>query len=276
MSSLQESPKGLSVPPRLERRARYRRPFHNLAYVKLGDENGGILRDISDQGAALQAVAPLELGQAVALHFDLTGPAAATSRRRMDVEGQVAWCSPSGQAGVRFQNLGDSARRQLNEWIFAGILATITQFAPVLNSADPLEDENLRLAPAVRAPIALPIPLTAPRARQTPLGNDDDLLLDWVLDRISPRALSLTVDTLVLSVAALLFLVVALAVTKTLPGWMGSFVFAAGVFAFCTVFYRGMCRFLGMQTAGQWIAAHAVQARHSDHHAAWETGTRFR
>lgn len=276
MSSLQESATASSLPPRGERRSRYRRPFHNLAYVKLGNDNGGILRDISDHGAALQTMAPLQLGETVELHFDLLGPTAGTSRRHMQVEGRVAWCAASGQAGVRFQNLGNAERRQLNEWIFAGILATITQLAPVLTSVDPLHDENLQLAPASRAPIALPPPLAVPRARQVALGNDEDLLLDWLLDRLSPRALSRTVDALVLTVAVLLFLVVALAVTKTLPGWLDSFGFAVGVLVFCAVFYRWMCRFLGMQTAGQWIATHAVQARHGDHHAAWETVTRFR
>lgn len=264
-----------ATPPaqRGERRCRYRRPFHSLAYVKLGTENGGILRDISDHGAALQAVAPLEAGQVVHLHFDLLGPNPGAARRRMDVEGRVAWCSSSGQAGVQFQNLGEPARRHLNEWIFGGILASIAQLAPVLSNADPLEDENLRLAPAGRAPIALP--LTPPTIRRVALENDEDLLLDWLLDRISPRALSLTVDGLVLSVAALLFLVVALAVTKTIPGWAASFAFVACVLAFCGVLYHWMCRFLGMQTAGQWIAEHAVQVRQADHRA-WETSARFR
>jgi PilZ domain len=275
MPSLQQGATASAPPLHGERRCRYRRPFHSLAYVKLGTENGGILRDISDRGAALQAVAPLEPGQILHLHFDLLGPNTTGARRRMDVEARVAWCSASGQAGVQFQNMGDPARRQLNEWIFAGILASIAQVAPVLNSADPLEDENLRLAPAGRAPIALPIPLTTSAVRKAAIENDEDLLLDWLLDRISPRTLSLTVDALVLSVAALLFLVVALAVTKTLPGWAAAFGFALCVFAFCGVLYRWMCRFLGMQTAGQWIAEHAIQVRHADHHG-WETVIRFR
>jgi PilZ domain len=266
---------GVSVsppPPRGERRCRYRRPFHNLAYVKLGADNGGILRDISDHGAALQAVAPLEAGQVVQLHFDLLGPHPGAARRRMDVEGLVAWVSPSGQAGVRFHNFGDPARRQLNEWIFAGILASIAQLAPVLNSADPLEDENLRLAPAARPPIALPVHANAPGAPFLAKATDEDLLLDWLLDRISPRALSLTVDALVLSVAALLFLVVTLAVTKTLPGWASSFAFVICVLGFCGVLYRWMCRLLGMQTAGHWLSEHAVRARQAE----LRTSERFR
>lgn len=268
---------GVSEPPaavRGERRGRYRRPFHNLAYVKLGPENGGILRDISDHGASLQAVAPLEPGQLVQMHFDLLGPSPSSTRRRLNVDGRVAWVSSSGQAGVQFNNFGDPGRRQLNEWIFAGILASIAQASPVLSNADPLESENLRLAPAVRAPIALPSMQTASVVRHS-LTTDEDLLLDWLLDRVSPRSLSLAVDGLVLSVAALLFLVVALAVTKTLPGWLGSLGFAACVLVFCGAFYRWMCHFLGMQTAGQWLSDHAVRVRQADRQG-WEPATRFR
>jgi PilZ domain len=268
---------GVSSPPlavRGERRGRYRRPFHNLAYVKLGPENGGILRDISDHGASLQAVAPLEPGQLVQLHFDLLGPNPTSVRRRLSVDARVTWVSPTGQAGVQFHNFRDPARRQLNEWIFAGILASIAHLSPVLNNAEPLETENLRLAPALRAQIALPVspPISVPRRT---LATDEDLVLDWLLDRISPRSLSLAVDGLVLSVAVLLFLVVTLAVTKTLPGWFSSLAFALCVLTFCGVFYRWMCHFLGMQTAGQWLSEHAVRAREADQHH-WETATRFR
>jgi hypothetical protein len=254
-----------------ERRCRYRRPFQNLAYVKLGSENGGILRDISDHGAALQAVTPLEPGQTIQMHFDLLGPQPGATRRRIDVEATVAWVSPSGQAGVRFQNLVDPARRQLNEWILAGLLTAIAQLSPVLSS-DLMEGENLPLAPAGIAPIALPVPLTAQRAAA---ATDEDLLLDWLLDRMSPRTLSLAVDGLVLCVAALLFLVVALAVAQTLPGWFGAVAITAGVLGFCGVLYRWMCRFLGTQTAGSWLAEHAVQAWQAEH-ASSEPTTRFR
>ena len=47
------------------KRCRYRRPLHTLAYVTLGPENGGILRDVSDQGASLHTVLPLEVGQPI-------------------------------------------------------------------------------------------------------------------------------------------------------------------------------------------------------------------
>jgi hypothetical protein len=257
---------------RRERRCRYRRPFHSLAYVKLSPENGGILRDISDHGAALQSVAPLQLGQTVHMHFDLLGPQPAALRRHIDVEASVAWVSPSGQAGVRFQNLGDVARRQLNEWILAGLLTSIAQLSPVLNSGEPLVDENLQLAGAARAPIALPAPVFA---RRVASATDEGLLLDWLLDRISPRALSMAVDALVLCVAALLFLVVALAVAKTMPGAFAALAITAGVLCFCWILYQGMCRFFGTPTAGRWLAQHALEAWQTEHHGA-EPTPRFR
>jgi len=255
-----------------ERRSRYRRPFHNLVYVKLVPENGGILRDISDKGAALNAVAPLQTGQTVQLRFDLLGPNGNSSRTHMDVEGSVAWATPAGQAGVQFRNLAASARRQLNEWIFAGMLASITQLSPVLSNADPLIGENLQLAPAGRAPIAVAHPAVARHAAVT---TDEDLLLNWLLDRLSPRALSLAVDGLVLSVASLLFLVIALAVTKTFPGWLGGLAVTVGVLSFCTLLYRGLFRFMGTKTAGGWLAELAMQAWESEHQGA-ETAPRFR
>jgi hypothetical protein len=271
MQSASEGGSSRPGPGRGERRCRYRRPLHTLAYVKLGAENGGILRDISDQGAALQAVAPLQPGQVVQLHFDLMGPNI-LARRRIEVEGSVVWVSPSGQAGIQFRNLGAPARRQLNEWIFAGLLASIAHLSPMLNTADPLEWENLQLAPAGRAPIALPVPVLPPRHAT---ASDEDLLFDWLLDRMSPRTLSYAVDTLVLCVAALLFLVVALAVAQTLPGWLGALAITAGVVCFCGILYRWMCRFLGMQTAGRWVAGLAVRAWKAEHRGA-EPNPRFR
>jgi len=207
---------------------------------------------------------PLEAGQAVDLHFDLLGPSPSGARRHIDVQATVAWVTPTGQAGVEFRNLRDPARRQLNEWILASILTSVAHLSPVLSNAEPLVDDNLRLAPAVRTSIALPS--FAPRRRQS-LSTDEDLLLDWVLHRVSPEALSFAVDGLVLGVAALLFLVVALAVTQTMPGWLSALGIAACAVIFCGTFYWWMCHYLGTQTAGRWLADHAMQAKQSESRA---------
>lgn len=237
--------------PGRERRCRYRRPLHTLAYVNLGPENGGILRDVSDQGASLHTVLPLQAGAPVHLRCDLFYPGSTPSRVRLEADGQVVWADKSGPAGVRFTSLAPAARRQLNEWILSSLLTSITQSSPMLNAAG-IGDagENLQLSAGARAPIAIPVAPHVPRGH----ASDEDLLLDWVLTRFTPRALRTCVDALVLSAAVLLFLVVALAVAKALPEWPVALVIAAGAWIFSALLYRGLSSFFGIPTAGRWLA----------------------
>ena len=48
-----------------------RQTLRTLAYVNLNEGNGGIIRDISETGLAVQAVGALRAGQEVSLRFDL-------------------------------------------------------------------------------------------------------------------------------------------------------------------------------------------------------------
>ena len=61
-----------SMHPR--RRSQPRFPLRSLAYVRLENNNGGIIRDLTESGIALQAVSPLKPGDDVALRFDLFSP----------------------------------------------------------------------------------------------------------------------------------------------------------------------------------------------------------
>src|SRR5215510_2976935 len=83
------------------RRRQYPRiTLRSLAYVKLDHANGGIIRDLTESGIAIQAVGPLEPGQEVALRFDLLSP-----RVRIETRGRVAWADPGGQGGIEFSGL---------------------------------------------------------------------------------------------------------------------------------------------------------------------------
>src|SRR5260370_42472935 len=89
------------------RRRRYpRQTLRSLAYVKLDQGNGGIIRDLTESGMAVQAVAPLRAGQEVSVGFDLISP-----RVRVEARGQVAWAGPGGQAGVAFFGLRPRTQR---------------------------------------------------------------------------------------------------------------------------------------------------------------------
>jgi hypothetical protein len=180
------------------RRSQPRFPLHSLAYVRLENNNGGIIRDLSESGIALQAVSPLQPGEEVGLHFDLFSP-----RVRVESRARVAWADESGQAGVRFTDLSPRVRRALRDWMLiqmftaAAVSGRDSIFAPL--------DTQLVLSPAAMPAIALP-PL-APRLRE----------IQWGMFDISTRTFSILVDTVVLICAILLFAISAIAVMGSLP-----------------------------------------------------------
>src|SRR5216683_5990692 len=95
------------------RRRRYpRQALRSLAYVKLDQGNGGIIRDLTESGMAIQAVGRLQAGQELDLRFDLISP-----RVRVDARGRVAWADSSGQGGIQFVGTTPRMRRALRDWL---------------------------------------------------------------------------------------------------------------------------------------------------------------
>src|SRR5258708_8244778 len=86
--------------PARQARTHYRHELRTLTYVTLDEANGGIVRNLSHEGVAVQAVALLRQQQRVRLRFELRFP-----RLRIDTSGQVSWASPSGQCCIRFVDL---------------------------------------------------------------------------------------------------------------------------------------------------------------------------
>jgi hypothetical protein len=113
----------VSLPPR-QARTHYRHELGTLTYVTLDEANGGIIRNLTHEGLAVQAVAPLHPEQRVRLRFDLRFP-----RLRVETSGQVCWARPSGQCGIRFVDLPTRTGHQINEWIFSNLLDAIARDA---------------------------------------------------------------------------------------------------------------------------------------------------
>src|SRR5258708_31568727 len=91
------------------RRRQYpRQTLRSLAYVRLDQANGGIIRDLTESGMAIQAVGRLRPGQEIDLRFDLISP-----RVRVDARGRVAWADASGQGGIEFIGLTPRVQRGL-------------------------------------------------------------------------------------------------------------------------------------------------------------------
>lgn len=229
-----------TTPRRQRRRGRYK--MHSLAYVRLNQANGGIIRDLSEEGIAIQAVAPLQLGQEVSLRFELLSP-----RLRMEITGRVAWADRTGQAGVEFLDISPKSRRLLKEWIFTQFLAMAHHVAweSVFVPAGAQDARELSFSRKARPPIRLEPAMQDLR----PAGK---LKEPAQPPSPSPAAPKLWIpswlgDGLILISAVLLFSVISLAITHSAPAWPVGLALAlavAGVFAalyaFLFVFWVGM------------------------------------
>jgi TonB family protein len=100
-----------SVPVK-DRRLHARQRASSLTYVDLGENNGGIVLNVSEAGIRIQAAAPLEEGP-VSLRLQLPG-----TRKRLEVNAEVVWVGPSRkEAGLHFVDLSEDARKQIRKWI---------------------------------------------------------------------------------------------------------------------------------------------------------------
>jgi hypothetical protein len=96
----------------IERRKRFRKKPPRLVYVELGNGNGGMMRDLSEDGFALRAMMPLATGEK--MHFCLS----LEDSMRIEGEGQVIWTGEGGRAaGLKFVEITPEARAQIRDWL---------------------------------------------------------------------------------------------------------------------------------------------------------------
>jgi hypothetical protein len=98
--------------PVKDRRLHPRQRVSSLTYVDLGEDNGGIVLNVSEAGIRIQAAAGLEEGP-ISIRLQLPG-----SRKRLEVNAEVVWVGQSRkEAGLRFVDLSEDAQRQIQKWI---------------------------------------------------------------------------------------------------------------------------------------------------------------
>ena len=230
--------------PVMPRRRQYPRiALRSLAYVKLDRANGGIIRDLTESGIAIQAVGPLAPGQEVVLRFDLISP-----RVRIETRGRVAWADPGGQGGIEFCGLPPRMRQALRDWILTQMLS-----AAAISGRDSIfaaADTHLALSSAFRTPIVFePAEVYAPR-------------ISWGVFSFSQRSFAIFVDTLVLTCAVLLFFVSALAVMGGFPAWpLSTALFVTSTTIFIAVYQLLFSDLLCGATPGRRLAALGTRPR---------------
>ena len=235
------------------KRRHYRHKVHTLAYVNLDRANGGIIREISEAGVAVQAVAPLSVNQEVQLRFELLNP-----RTRVEASGRVVWADSLGQAGLEFIELPQRARRLLKEWLFTQLLARAYQAcgpdSVFLHTRPGEEATELLFSGPARPALALEAVAEEPEVPR------ERVRLLWCPVPVSARLLSRVLDGLILASAVLLFSVVSLAMTHVFPSWPIGLVLlfsVAGIFA--GVYWWMFASRIGV-TPGAYLARLAVGA----------------
>ncbi len=129
--------------PASDRRAHPRQRIRSLAYVHLGESNGGIVLNISESGIAVQAAEALDAAESpLALRIEIP-----RSRKRLEVTGEIMWVGESRkEAGLRFVDLPEDALKRIRAWM----ACEVSPETPHAESEEEVED-TLAGDAAVRA-----------------------------------------------------------------------------------------------------------------------------
>jgi len=105
------------IPPKgpltSERRQNPRHPVRPTEYIEIGDNNGGIILDISEGGMAVASAQALVGNQTLRFRFQLP-----RSLETIEASGEINWIGETKKrAGVRFVDLPVAAREQIRKWI---------------------------------------------------------------------------------------------------------------------------------------------------------------
>ena len=224
-----------------QQRARLRHKIHSLAYVNLDHSNGGIIRDLSEDGLAIRAVRPLQPEQPVHVRFELLNP-----RTRIEAAGQVVWATSTGEAGMRFLNLPARLQRQLKEWLFVQILEHARQ-DPVASAPGPPQLGIFAPSAAVEsASLEGTTEVEASNLESQP----EAIALPWWPSPISPVALALIVDAVLILSAVLLFCVITVAFAHMFPSWSSALALCLGLGAVFGFLFRSLFVQLNCDTPG--------------------------
>ncbi|HEX4003205.1 MAG TPA: TonB family protein [Candidatus Acidoferrales bacterium] len=101
-----------SVPKFTDRRIHARTPVRSVAYIDLGQENGGLILNLSEGGVAIHAAEIVAGATFAKMRFQLPN-----SDRWIETGGKLVWHGQSKKkAGIEFVNLSDEAREQIRSW----------------------------------------------------------------------------------------------------------------------------------------------------------------
>jgi hypothetical protein len=98
-----------------ERRKESRKRPPSLVYVELASANGGMMRDICEEGFAVRAMMPLRIGDSTPFAFSLD------ASTRFEGSCRVLWVEEEGHvAGLKFTDVSPQLLEQVRAWLAEG------------------------------------------------------------------------------------------------------------------------------------------------------------
>src|ERR1700683_4446653 len=102
-----------NLPEHTDRRTHSRHRIRALAYVELGENNGGIVLNISEGRFGVRAAEAIQEDSLSRLRFQMQ-----YATQPLEMSGKIAWTSESRrEAGVRFTDLRDEGVSEIRTWI---------------------------------------------------------------------------------------------------------------------------------------------------------------
>jgi hypothetical protein len=240
-----------------ERRQASRHKIQRLVYVVLDDANGGILRNLSEPGMAVQAVSPLEPGAPVRLSFNLSNP-----KVRVECTGTVAWGNSVGRAGIAFDEMPSRMRQGLDNWLIEhfGDNSEDRFAEPAVSPPVGGIEHHWMDAPDEAAGDVAAVPVEPPE--DSPAAPT--LEFSWWPTPIPALKFTRFVDGLAIAASVLLFYVVFLATShEPLPLVPSLVVLLGGAVVFAGLYWLWFCAF-DLGTPGAWMAGLANEAPSCD------------
>jgi PilZ domain len=160
-----------------DRRHAGRKRLAQLAYIRIGADNGGLIADLGEGGLGFQTIAAIEREGPLRFWFTLD------AADRIQATGEMAWTDESRKVGgLRFTQISKEALQQIRDWMGTGDSdAPEPQTAPRQPARDPLQFSTpprkakptaipTTSSPIPEPPIAIaPPPPAAPIPRPEPL-----------------------------------------------------------------------------------------------------------
>jgi hypothetical protein len=95
-----------------DRRGKFRKRPSTLVYVELASGNGGMMRDLCEEGFALRAMMPLRPGETTTFNFSLDAGS------RIEGEGRLIWVEENGKvAGLEFTQISPESLGRIRAWL---------------------------------------------------------------------------------------------------------------------------------------------------------------